>query len=263
MKDKISVCITIKDRTELMIGKLRELVGLDFDPKRMEVCVTDGADDSVLRSTLMAWAHEFDRIKYAVSDRTALPFVVPENNPACDINAQVCHVATYDKIVRTDPEVRFRRRDSLKWAINALAHDRELCVCFKSWHMDANYRDGLDQKMFVTSAAKMSFHCSCFWKRAFVENCGVEEAFARGFAAEDSYFHQWWRKNRRLVHPPAGHEVLHLWHGRWQSENRLRLKHKYSLPLYKKMLRENKTPNEGNPNWTRPEMIKNVQTWKA
>ena len=262
MGDCLSVCMTLKNRAKFVAGKLAELQQMNYDPKKLEICVTDGGSTDGLKGVLQAAAPHFYQVKYAVSDRSALPFVVPENNPACDVNSQVCNVATFDKVVRTDAEVRFRHKDSLKFVARKLGADPELCVCFKSWHMDERYREGMPIKGHAFSFAKMSFHCSCFCRSAFIRNGGVDEEFAKGFAAEDSYFHQWWRKNRRLIHPPGGYEVLHLWHGKWQSPSRLKLKHDYSLPMYKRFLRENRTPNADNPNWKRPEMIKDVEIWK-
>jgi hypothetical protein len=247
----------------MMQDKLLELSRMNYDLKKLEICVTDGGNDEELRQVLQLATKTFAQVKYAVSDRSKLPFRVPSNNPACDINAQVCNVATFDKIVRTDAEARFRHPDSLKFVNKQLELDKNLCVCFRSWHMPAKFRLGVDDPHAMsTSAAKMSFHCSCFWKQAFIRNGGVDEQFAKGFAAEDSYFHQWWRKNRRLKHPPSGYEVLHLWHGLVNTGNNVKLKHDYSLPLYKRYLRENHFPNEGNPDWQRPEMIKDIQVWK-
>lgn len=260
----ISICMTIKNRARFMQDKLDELAGLTYDPKSIEVCVTDGYSEDNLVEILKRNAKRFQQIKYAISNRDALPFKVPENNPACDINAQVCNVASHEIIIRTDAEVRFRRKDSLALAVKELMSDKELCYCFRSWHMPPTYVYGRsDPQKVSTSAAAMSFHCSCFWKEAFIKNGGVDEAFAKGFAAEDSYFHRWWRKNRHFKNNPAGHEVLHLWHGKWQSDNRLRLKHDYSLPLYKKYLAENYFPNKGNPDWQRPEMIEGVEIWQS
>lgn len=262
--DKISICITLLDRLVLMQAKLEELRRLNFDPKRLEICVTDGGNSDELRKMLQGYAKHFFQIKYAFSDRSELPFVIPENNPACDINAQICHVASFSKIIRTDPEVRFVNKDSLNLIDRELSLNKELCLTFTSWHMNKEYVDGtpFDKKNMWTQA-KMSFHCSCFWKEAFIRNRGVEERFALGFAAEDSYFHQWWRRNRKFKNAPCGFEIMHLWHGKWQTTNRLRLKHEYTLPMYKQFLRENHTPNEGNPDWQRPEIIKGVEIWKA
>jgi glycosyltransferase involved in cell wall biosynthesis len=255
--------MTLKNRAKFMVGKLEELANQDYDPKKIEVCVTDGGSTDNLVEVLKASAHKFHQIKYAISDRSALPFVIPSNNPACDINAQICNVATFDKIVRTDAEIRFRRKDSLRLVSNTLEKDKELCFCFRSWHMSDKFRFGVDDPCNIPkSHAKMSFHCSCFRKEAFIRNRGVDEAFALGFAAEDSYFHNWWRKNRRFKNAPGGYEVLHLWHGLVMTGENVKLKHDYSLPLYKRFLRENHTPNEGNDNWQRPEMIKDIQIWK-
>jgi len=246
-----------------MKEKLEELLTMNYDPKRLEICVTDGGSSDNLVEVLKSYAGKFLQIKYAISDRSALPFVIPENNPACDINAQICNVASFPKIVRTDAEVRFRHKDSLKYISDTLSKDRELCIVFHCIHLNKDFVMGEDPEKYRFSYAKMSFHCSCFWKNTFIRNRGVDERFALGFAAEDSYFHRWWRKNRRLIHPPAGWQVLHLWHGKWQSENRLKLKHEYSMPMYLRFLKSNMTPNKGNDNWQRPEMIKEVHIWKS
>lgn len=238
-----------------MADKLQELATMNYDPKKIEVCVTDGYSTDKLVDVLKAAAPIFYQVKYAKSDREALPFIVPENNPACDINAQICHVASFDKIVRTDAEVRFINKDSLNYIDKKLNSDKELCIPFRSRHVSKGGKLG--------SGATMSFHCSCFWKQAFIRNGGVEENFAKGFAAEDSYFHRWWRRNRHLCHPPSGYEVKHLWHGDWRTPNRLKLKKDYTMPLYLHYLKINRTPNIDNPDWQRPEMIKDVQIWKA
>ena len=265
MPSNISICITQKSRTELLRKKLQELATMEYDPKLLEVCVTDGNmnQDDGLQELLQEHAHNFLQIKYALSDRAALPFVIPENNPACDINAQICNVATFSKVVRTDAEIRFMNPKSLQLIDKELEADKELCLAFKSWHMNREYVWPNVPQENVWAHAKMSFHCSCFWKEAFIKNRGVEEKFALGFAAEDSYFHQWWRKNRKYKSPPNGYEVLHLWHDGVRSDNRSRLKREYTMPMYLQFLKENHTPNEGNSDWQRPEMIKDLQIWKA
>jgi len=261
--DFLSICMTVKNRAGFMKGKLDELQRMNYDPKKLEICVTDGNSTDDLVGVLKKASPHFFQIKYAISDRTELPFAIPENNPACDINAQISNVATFDKIVRTDAEVRFSHKDSLQVVNQKLTADPKVCVCFKSWHMAEGWDESKPVKGNTISYAKLSFHCSCFTRSAFIKNRGIEEEFAKGFAAEDNYFHWWWRKNSKLIHPPANHEVLHMWHGKWQSENRLKLKHNFTLPMYKKFMRENHTPNENNPDWQRPEMIKEMQVWKA
>lgn len=238
-----------------MVDKLQELTTMDFDMKKIEICVTDGYSTDGLVDILKPAASIFYQIKYAKSDRGMVPFIIPENNPACDINAQICNVATFDKIIRTDAEVRFTNKHSLKYIDSVLSKDKEVCLVFRSRHLNKEGK--------IISTATMSFHCSCFWKQAFINNGGIEENFAKGFAAEDSYFHRWWRRNRRLVHPPSGYDILHLWHGDWQTPNRIKLKKNYTMPLYLKYLKENRTPNIDNPNWQRPEMIKDIQIWKV
>jgi len=262
---KISVCITLMNRHDFMVGKLLELRTMNYDPKLLEICITDGGSTDGLLALLKQEAHHFGQIKYALSSRSALPFKIPENNPACDVNAQISNVASHEIIIRTDAEARFIHPDTIQMIADTLTKEPDLCMSFHCHHMGENFvypRDMHEMTQHQVAFSKMSFICSVFTRTHFIFNRGVHEPYALGFAAEDSYFHNWWKKNRKFRYPPKGHNVLHLWHGGWQSETRLKLKHDYTMPLYKQMLKDNETPNKGNDAWKRPEMISNVQVFK-
>jgi hypothetical protein len=263
----MSICITLKDRTALLVGKLDELLGMDYDPKLLEICVTDGGDSQELRDALADYAPKFAQCKYAKSERRVLPFVVPFNNPACDINAQICNVASFNMCVRTDAEVRFRRRDSLTEAARVLAQRK--AVTFRCFRMKPGYVVREDPSVLenvephIAKKSNDGFFCVAFDKRRFIRMGGVEETFALGFAAEDSYWHWYWRQKKRLVYAKKGHEVLHLHHGDVRTAPAKRVWEEYTMPLYRRMKYHCVKPNTGNPFWRRPEMISGVQTWRA
>ncbi len=264
----MSLCLTVGPGREGFVpGFIDTILAQSYDPKQLERCVTYSPEATAILHMLRPHISKFSQIKVAKTDRTKLPFVIPENNPACDINAQICFVATHEKIVRTDFEMRFINPESLNYI--ELLLDRHLmsCVVLPSWHVNADfsYPDDLSRASEMSAPLGMyTFVCSSFNRKAFIENRGVEEKFALGFAADDSYFHLWWKKNRRrMIFGVMKYVVIHLWHGDWKSPSRLKLKDEYTIPLYKKMLENNTLQNDGNPDWQRPEMISEVETWKV
>ena len=265
---KLSVCITLKNRADFMRGKLDELCAQDYPTKDIEVCVTDGGSTDGLIDLLKSRAHQFDRITYAVSDRSKLPFRVPYNNPACDINAQVCHVATHHKIIRTDAEVRFQRKDTLSYISRVLTNRKGMGLTFTCLRMKPEF-DVTNPKHFqkrhayVDRISNDGFFCVCFDRRDFIKRSGVEETFALGFAAEDSYFHWWWKRNGWLVRANKQHRVMHLYHGEVRSLAATRTWKEYTLPLYTRMKRYTVPPNAANPYWRRREMLGEIQTWTS
>ena len=263
----MSVCITLKNRTRLLVDKMEELLHMEYDPKKLEICVTDGGDSQDLRDALKAYAPRFAQCKYARSERRRLPFVVPFNNPACDVNAQICNVASFNMCIRTDAEVRFRRRDALQTIARVLASRK--AITFRCYRMKSKYRITSDPSKWenieehVDRKSSDGFFCVAFDKRRYIRMGGVEETFALGFAAEDSYWHWYWRSKKRIVYAPKGCEVMHLYHGEVRTAPARRLWEEYTMPLYRRMKHHAIKPNTGNPFWKRPEMIKDVQTWRA
>jgi glycosyltransferase involved in cell wall biosynthesis len=49
-----------------MRGKLEELANMNYDPKEIEICVTDGYSTDGLVDLLKSYAHKFCQIKYAI-----------------------------------------------------------------------------------------------------------------------------------------------------------------------------------------------------
>lgn len=263
---KFSVCITLKNRAEFMDMKLRELRSMNYDPKKLEICVTDGNSTDNLKDVLKANAKYFDQIKYAISDRSKLPFKIPLNNPACDINAQICNVATYDKIIRTDAEVFFTNKNSLVMLSNQLKKRRH-ALSFLGLRMRRDFKlhSKMDPEKSKYANSRDSFFCVGFDKRDFIQLGGVEEKFAMGFAAEDTYWHWYWHHvGWKLNYSPPGFKVMHMWHGEEQlMKDGHALKKNYTLPLLHRMKKAWPKPNKDNPDWKRPEMILGVEIWKG
>lgn len=263
---KISVCFTLKNRAEFMRMKLEELRNMDYDPKQLEICVTDGFSTDDIQTVLKNYAKYFDQVKFAFSNRAKLPFRIPLNSPACDINAQVCNVATYDKIIRTDAEVFFTNRSSLQ-LVEKILQNRRHALSFLGYRMKPSFKlnSGMDPAQHKYADSKDSFFCVAFDRRDFVELGGIEEKFAMGFAAEDTYWHWYWHHVKwKLHYSPPSHRVLHLAHGEVAlAEEGKHLHSTYTMPLLRRMRKAWPKPNKDNPHWARPEMIEGVQTWKG
>ena len=124
---------------------------------------------------------------------------------------------------------------------------------------------GLPPEKWKYANSKDSFFCVGFDKRDFIQLGGVEEKFARGYAAEDTYWHWYWHHvGWKLDYSPQGFKVMHLWHGEEQlMKDGHALKHNYTLPLLHRMKKAWPKPNKDNPHWQRPEMISGVEIWKG
>ena len=266
LEPEMSVCVTVgQGKEEFVDGFIDTFLSQDYDLRQLELCVTYAPQAKDILNRLKPHVEKFYQIKVAQSDRSKLPFVIPENNPACDINSQICNVATAEKIVRTDFEMRFTNRQSLNYISNKLERP-SLCVVLPSWHVNEKFQHPGDFPRVAQMSAPMgvyTFVCSSFRRSEFFKCNGIDEKFALGFAADDSYFHLWWKKNQRLIFAVMGYVVIHLWHGNTVTDDRLKLRDSYTLPLYRDMLAKNVTPNAENPDWHRPEMISEVEIWKA
>jgi len=256
----ISLCITLKNRAKLLDIKLNNIKNSNFDTKQIEVCISDGNSSDNLKEIIEKWYKEFYQIKYAISDRTILPFEIKTNDPACDWNALVANMPTFNKIILSDPEVVFIYKDQLKWIDNTL--NKDLCIWHSSFlmkHRDftEDYKDKRNIELYCRGT---SGRCLAFLKNTFMQNRGFEEKFALGFAGEDNYFIERFKVQKKEMHSP--YPIIHLWHPSPVTKENLKLRDTYTLPLLFKLRETYPLPNENNPNWTRPEMLKNIEVFK-
>lgn len=265
MNSRISICITLKNRADLLELKMHQLTCQNYDTKDLEVCITDGKSSDNLFEVLKKWAPQFYQIKYAVSDRSKLPFVIKSNAPVCDYNSQMANQPSFEKIIRTDAEILFTHPDQLNYISSAL-EDKKVCVCSPAYIADTEdaftYTPSEPFKFeggFSTNPGINAF-CISVNKSEFLEAGGFDERFALGFAGEDNYFLHYWNHTRKLVF--SQFPVFHMWHpSPWNPEN-LRLRDTITMPLLSRLEQSLEHPNNNNPDWKRPEMLYDERIFK-
>jgi glycosyltransferase involved in cell wall biosynthesis len=257
---ELSICITFKNRAVLLEACLKRMQEQRFDLKRVEICLADGGSSDGWVEVVKRWYSKFHSIKTALCDRSKLPFEVASNCPATDRNAMVCNMASAEKVVVMDPEIRFTHANHLSYVSSQLK-DKALMLHHHCFLLGEN--DPLVYKPGRMSSRAIHFggYCLAFNKTAFVENGGFDERYALGFAGEDSYFVWWWKNNR--VARQGAYPVMHLWHPN-PSDNKTyqQLRREYTLPLHERLKAENAFPNKGQ-DWARPETIGSLFVWQV
>jgi hypothetical protein len=264
----ISVALTFKNRADFLDKHLHYLVNyMDYDMKQVEIAITDGYSTDDVMNVIDKWYKHFYQIKYAHSDRSVLPFVIPSNNPACDINALIANVVSFEKIIKTDPEV-LAPPNSFKLADKYLEEDKDIMLWMQNiYHFpqDTVY-NWKASRTDTPETGPLSegglWHC--FNKTAFMEMKGIEEKFALGFGYDDMHFRYLWEQKKKFILlPPEQGLAYHFPHGyELPSEENMRLMQTYSAPILTHMAHNGIKANIDNPNWQRPEMIKDVQIFK-
>jgi len=267
--DYISICFTLRNRAWYLDKKLQQILLQNYDPKKIEICITDGYSDDNIMEIINKWYGYFYQIKYAISDRKTLPFKIVSNNPACDRNAQVCNQPTFEKCILTDAEVMWTTPDELKWISNKL-NDKDVAIWYPNFYMVEDNNLDIDfSKLLVKETYERFEHlswsgynglCIAVNKSAYIENGGFDERYALGFCNEDDYFLWWYGKNKKAV--SGENEVVHLYHPSQYTDKNAKLRKEYTEPLWLEMKRINSFPNEGNKDWKRKEMIRCEKIFK-
>ena len=266
--DNISICITLKDRANYLDMRLHHIRFQNYDLKKVEICIADGGSTDNIEEVIEKWHKQFYQIKLAFCDREVLPFKIASNCPACDRNAMICNMPTFEKIIVTDAEILFTDINQLH-SISGELNDKIVMLhhrCLKLIEAAKyNYTAGFYQanKHRITGRpSNFAGFCLAFNKSEFIRNGGFDERYALGFAGEDSYFVWWWKNNRKTQ--SAKYPVVHLWHPNPSSNPAYqKLRKTYTLPLHNRLKKENAYPNGDNPDWKRPEMIKGIKVWKS
>lgn len=259
----ISIAMTFKGREDFLDFKLLQILHSNFNKKQVEICLTVPKYTEQLMRVCHNYFKEFYQIKLAISDRDKLPFKITTNQPTCDMNAQICNQVSFEKVIRTDPEVLFTHRDQLAY-IDEQLNDPELCL----WHDTINPSPEASISLFDNIFQFAGKHncesntCCCFSKSEFIKQGGFDERFALGVAAEDSYFIHGFTKRGKSKQ--SEFDVIHRHHGTpWNSRpDLMEIYHAYTLPLFLGMEERNEKANINNPDWQRPEMLSNEITFK-
>lgn len=251
----VSLCLTFKNRAALLDGWFEHLLLQKFNMRRAEVCIGDGESTDGWQDVVARWHKYFGSVRTATIDRGALPFRVASNCPATDRNALVCNMPTSDRVVVTDPEVRFTDARQLANIADALESNGELMLYHRCFKLDAG---GVRE----IKPVRFGGFCLAFCRSAFIRNGGFDERYSRGFAGEDSYFVWWWKNNSAAQE--GTYPVEHCWHpSPGDDPEYQRLRREYTLPLHVSLKSRNEKPNAGNASWQRPETVVDLKTWKA
>ncbi len=238
-----------------------------YNMKKVEIVITDGYSTDNLMEVIQRHYKSFYQIKFAHSDRSVLPFTIVSNNPACDRNAMVANLPTFEKIIMTDPEVLFIDKNELTY-ISAKLNDKETIIWYRAFKLNENWPySGSNEtlKDFQHNITKTingaNGFVNCINRSLFLQTRGYDERFVLGFAAEDCQWIHWHERNKRSVKAPG--KVVHLYHLDANHDDRYRkIYDNYTIPLYRQMLRDNTQANSFSSNWQRPEMIKDIQVFK-
>ncbi len=238
-----------------------------YNMKKVEIVITDGYSTDNLMEVIQRHYKTFYQIKFAHSDRTVLPFTILSNNPACDRNAMVANLPSFEKIIMTDPEVLFINDDELKFISGSLENLNTI-IWYRAHKLTKNWsymhRNGSLSKFgyFIDKDINgANGFVNCINKSLFLETRGYDERFTLGFAAEDCQWIHWHERNKRSVKAPG--KVVHLYHLDANHDDRYReIYDNYTIPLYRQMLKDNVQANSNCPEWQRPEMIKDIQVFK-
>ena len=255
MSEFVTIAITLKDRAALLDKKFQDILLQNYDQKKIEVSISDGYSTDNIKKVIEKWYKHFFQVRYAKSDRSVLPFKIKTNCPACDINAQICNLVTFENVIKTDAEVMFKQKESIKHIVNELNKKDKLLL----W-ADCMYQ--LDKAGKKEIQLGEAFFCVAFRRSNFIEYKGVDERFAIGFSGEDTTFIRNWEKTygnvRRLPF-----FVKHLYHP-IPAENPewKKLYLDYTSPLQYQFQEGMTTNNVYNREWQRPEMIKEEEIFK-
>jgi hypothetical protein len=254
----ISIAMTFKGREDFLDFKLMQILASNFDAKQIEICITVPEYTDELLRICTYYYKRFYQIKLAISDRDKLPFKITTNQPTCDMNAQICNQVSFEKVIRTDPEVLFVHPDQIAY-IDRILDDPEICI----WHDTITLQENAPVSLFNNTFQFTGRHgcssntCCCFSKSEFIMRGGFDERFAHGVAAEDSYFINAFEYRGKAV--KSAYDVIHRYHGvQWNANpEMMKIYYSYTSPLYEEMSRNREIANLNNPDWQRPEMLSN------
>jgi len=253
----ISICLTFKNRATYLDNFFLDLTNQRCNFNKVQICLADGGSSDAWLSIVHKWYKYFHSIKTAFCDRSELPFKVASNCPATDRNAMIANMPDAEKIIVTDPEVLFC---DIHQVTNIQVNLKpQLLLHHKCYILPQGVRPAVIYSK--TRPINFGGYCLCFNKSDFITNGGFDERYALGFAGEDSYFIWWWLHNRKAKQ--AAYPVMHTWHPS-PSDNPeyAHLRKTYTLPLHKRLKKENAYPNKDVQDWTRPNTIKDVQLWQ-
>ena len=258
--------MTFRNRAPYLVKHFDNILRQDYDLKKLTYVIGDGNSDDGLMDVLEKYKKYFKKIIFYISDRSVLPFKIPFNNPSIDYNVSVL-MAPDKMVIRTDPEILFPHKESLRLigSLHALYPTKLIhfnCIkVFKSFdpyneeHINNPTKHTAHQFPYCTDSAR-----SMVFSKDIFENDvgGFDERFVTGFCAEDSYLTHYWRVHYGFVQVPEEYFTVHLDHGmEHYNKTSEAVRWNYSVPLMRGMQARDERANL-NADWKRLNMVKNL-----
>jgi len=277
----VSICLTLRNRANLLKWCLESITRQDCDLSKVEVCITDGGSTDNLLTTIDQFSEKLT-FRFCVADRRKAYIPVASNCPANEINLATKFVATSDYIIKTDPEIVFRDPWVISEIVSCLERD-DSCMYNARTHFTredgwfSSYDDIIrDYEKHYVVAENSLFHrskfyfCSGFSRQRFVEMGGVEELMGLGVGYDDTLYREVFRNRYGSYEKEITGQAIHLWHGANQSRSTWEVANSRIFDYLKYDVISNVVRLDGQghlirlpePQWANPEMLSKIYTIK-
>jgi glycosyltransferase involved in cell wall biosynthesis len=278
VNDNISIVLTLRNRANLFKYNLDGLVKQDYDLSKVEVCVLDGGSTDSLYSILDRYSDTLTfRLAYADRAKSYIP--VTSNFPGNEINLGVKYVASYDKIIKIDPEIVIKDNWLLAEVNELLSKDDS-----RMYNARCHFTEGdgwySSFEDIVTSHEKQYhyaengpftrsryYFCSGFSKARFLEMRGIEEMFGWGVGYDDDSFRSTWFNRYGDYEYEITAQAVHLWHGANKSRPTKEIANGRMYRHLKKQelnnvvrLKNGELVRDESTPWANPEMLSKIYT---
>jgi len=249
----ISICISLQNRGFYLDGLIENLYAQEYDLKKIELCVADYGSKDNISEILQKHASKFAQVKYMKLDREKAGIAINGNHPGLDVNAMVAQMATFEKIIHIDPEVRLANIGTLRRISSALDM-RKMVIhipCQKlaegvEWRPNPQY--GVHE-VFGAPISLGGMYCIGFNKSYFLETGGFDERLFGGNNDEVAYFHHWHQKHSTWNSVREDYQCYHLYHT--PTRDAQKPTNLTTITLLKQLINGDETPNGnlGNNYW--------------
>jgi glycosyltransferase involved in cell wall biosynthesis len=219
----VSICITLKNRADLLKWALESINRQDYPHENIEICIADGGSNDGLFNLIDRYSDEFT-FKYAFSDRNKAYVPVNTNCPAADLNVMIKYIPTYDTIIKMDPEVVMKDTFLISEMVEAVTNNYQYMYNSRchfterdDWYFDYddiinNYWKHYHFAEGGPFSRAIFYFCSGFSRTSFIEMDGIEETFGQGAGFEDACFRDHWKNHFGSYEKEILAESIHLWH---------------------------------------------------
>lgn len=228
MSDNISIVMTLRNRANLLRFNLEGLINQDYDLSKIEVCILDGGSTDSLYNIIDRYSEQL-KFSLVFADRNKSYVPVISNFPGNEINLGVKYVASYDKIIKMDPEIVIKDEWLLQEMSDNLDKDDS-----RMYNARCHFTEGdswYSSFSSILSEYERNYHyaeggpftrsryyfCCGFMKERFLGIRGVEEMFGWGAGYDDDSFRAAWFNRYGNYEYEITAQAIHLWHGANQT----------------------------------------------